>query len=87
MDSREQFIENGKRAQDLLKDEVLQGAFADVRQQYRDVMENGKTTQERETAWTRFHALKDVVTRLEVAVGRGTVAQAELERQAARENQ
>lgn len=87
MDSREKFIENGKRAQELLHDEVLLAAFADVRQQYRDAMENGKTTQEREAAWTRFQALKDVVVKLDVAIGRGAVAQAELERQATRETQ
>ena len=87
MTDREQFVENGKRAHELLQDEVLLAALEQTRQKYHSDWKNGKTTLDRENAWHRLHALEDVVNQLNVTVGRGQMAQAELDRQAARANQ
>jgi hypothetical protein len=79
------FVRNGDRVAEILRDEAFETAVEAVRRKYIDASLAGKTVEEREAARTAYAVLGEVLSQLKVIVGRGEMAQAELDRQADRE--
>jgi hypothetical protein len=72
-------IQIGHRAQELLNDDVLAGAFAALEIEYHREWRISKTPDERELAWYKTHALSEVQRKLRAAISNGQMAEAKLQ--------
>ncbi len=69
----------GRRAEELLEDEVLAAAFTALEVEYTREWRRGKTPEDRERAWNKVHALEEVQRKLRAAVSNGEVEAAQLQ--------
>lgn len=73
-------VEDGKRIELFLQDDVVQGAFEATRLKYIAEWELGLSAEHREAAWHKLRALADIQKHLRVVVERGEAATAMLQR-------
>lgn len=82
MTDPEQAAARGKRAQQLLADELLKESFATLKAEYRNAWENSgpRDTDGRERLWQAFQIIGKVETHLTTVMSDGKIAQHELSR-------
>lgn len=73
-------VARGKRAQEILDDDVFADAVRAANEAFVFEWENAKTVDAREAAWYKKVALTAVLDRLQAIVGNGEYAQSEIER-------
>ena len=78
----EQDIARGRRAEQLLGDEMLKGAFATLKDEYQKAWENSppRDTDGRERLWQAFQIVGKVETHLANVLNDGKIAQHEMSR-------
>lgn len=69
----------GRRAEELLEDEVLAAAFTALEVEYTREWRQGKTLEDRERAWAKVHAVEEVHRKLRAALANGELAAAQLQ--------
>lgn len=75
-------IARGRRAEQLLNDEMLKGAFATIKAEYLKGWESSgpRDTEGRERLWQAFQIIGKVETHLKDIMNNGKIAQHELAR-------